>query len=241
MITLKGFDKVSLDDRVEIPNIAELLHFPILQHCDMEFALNHSCVGLRELLQAVPLRNDRKYITVHTQLQYLTPNAVSVPRATWHFDTIKWNDENACRTHLLLSNCSALTEFSCHDIEIDGYDYSTPRYQELESHINERSSMFSPIMMPSDRFVSFIGLTPHRCTRPKQREFRYMLRVIESDYLSPKDGGEFLYSQVFIEPLTSEPDGSAASMSGKSEARRSIEQEYQAGSSEIHRVIIYNN
>lgn len=184
MITLKGYGDVKLTDRIEMPDILTLIEFPFVGQVDFEDLYRHASSDLRYLMDKVPLINDGRYVTVNMTTQLLSPRVTAAPRGNWHFDTSSFKSENATHIHLLLSDCTAVTEFTRDDIILEQFDEECSP-ADVEVYLNQNQHLFEGVPAECGKFITFDGARHfHRAVRAERLEFRFMMRVMESNDVS---------------------------------------------------------
>jgi hypothetical protein len=161
-------------------NYGTLLTMPWFQYVELEEA-KRTCPYYRYLLDNAPIVGDKKRILVTAQLQYLTPDSSSIQYDdNWHVDgniTGEFED----RMHLLVSPCSALTKFNSEPLtlDVDGTSYQAINQAVVDnySHLDEFARSVEP-----NRFYTFDKSHAHRAVHPRAPEFRFMMRIIETDW-----------------------------------------------------------
>ncbi len=186
MLTIRSFDSTIISPKIEIPRIEEiLLSFPFCKTAAFENLHSNGPSDLRNLLDQVPLMNNHKYITVNMEVQLLLPELTAAPRSNWHFDAMSFRPEEESNCHLLVSECYSRTEFLDQEIYLSEYDEDSSPL-DVEIYMNKNLDLVTPRKMPSNRFITFSDIHLHRPVRADRTEFRFMLRVLESDYLKPR-------------------------------------------------------
>lgn len=199
MLKLKGFDTVKVGEKIELPDTSELILFPFVMQADLEDLYKNASSSLRSILDKIELKNDKKYASVNMTTQLLSPNVTAAPRGNWHFDTDSLREDNQAYIHLLLSDCTALTEFTKDDFILDNFqDDSSP--SDVEIYLNKNEHLLDPIKITPNSFHTFEGGRHiHRAINSELFEFRFMIRVLESDSVVSKKYKDSLLnkSQVF--------------------------------------------
>jgi hypothetical protein len=183
MIIIDSARSLDVSGLVGLPDIEELLFLPNLSYMSADDCFYENEV-FRHLIQHAPIKNDRKYVLVESRLQYLSPNVISVPRGYWHVDTSSFSDSRGDRTHLLISECTARTEFTKGEIHLDLFDEEAS-INEVEVYLNRNQHLFESEAIESNRFITFGAKHLHRCIKASKNEFRFMFRVLETDYIKP--------------------------------------------------------
>ena len=187
MLTLKGYNSVSISDKIELPKIVDLIRMPFYNWVSFEDAYKHGNSDFRNLLDKVPLKNDKKYVTLNCYTHFLTPNVTPAPRGNWHIDVDRTDFKDSNHVHLLLSDCTSVTEFIDKDIILENFDEnSSPLEVELYFNRNLLNTI-TPVKFETSRFMTFDGPYHfHRAVKSKRDEFRFMLRINESNDSPPR-------------------------------------------------------
>jgi len=195
---VKGFPS-EISDYIELPNMAELLMYNQFFDISAEAVMKYGSDFHRHLLNRTPLRNDKKHVSVMSQIRIMLPSMRSCtrcdddPNNEWHIDC-ELSEKNlknhvyhrpTDRIHLLSNEVTCPTEFLEKDIEVD-FDHDQPYSDFIKWFKKEKIHLLSPKSMPSNKIVTFDS-NLHRATNPKQIEFRYMFRVVETDRERPPD------------------------------------------------------
>lgn len=170
---------------VELPDIGELLMYRPFGTILAEDYLRYANSFQRYLFELIPLKNNRKFVSLRSGVWLLQPGSRShVTRlANWHID----GGPNAHRepdqvVHILQSKCLALTEFNSQPLVIT----SPP---------NETRVTFSDRICRDPAACGVVGRSVepgrvytftnhlHRAVEPVRIEFRFVLRVCETDTL----------------------------------------------------------
>jgi hypothetical protein len=188
----KGFpDRIS--SKVEVPGIAELLFGQFFARTDADHFYKHSSAAQRKMLESCDIMGGYKHITVDYYVQLLYPKSCSINVRMnrgflneWHFDG--HGESGQSTFHLLQNESSANTVFNTEPFSIDIKDDSN--YWDLLYLLNsEADKLIKPKKMPSNRFVTFTDHL-HNSVSPKEREFRFFMRVTESDDIIPRGADE---------------------------------------------------
>lgn len=198
MFVLKGFP-TEVSDYIELPDMAELLFMPIFVDTPIEEVYKYGTDFQKKLVNKINLRNDRRLITVTSGVKLLDPFHRSCTgfsddvNKEWHIDAIeeinsngsicmdRWYEETDV-VHLFTSKSTSMTEFNKNEIflpfdhpaNIDAIDFHKYIHNNLEKLGIEGQ------LMPENKIVTFTNHL-HRATPSKQIEFKYMLRVVETD------------------------------------------------------------
>jgi len=194
MLKLETYNTVELSKKIELPDIAELMRFPFCSQVDIDELYRHAPENMKKILDMIPLRNNSKYISINTSTQLLSPSTTSAPRANWHFDGDSFKEDKKTTIHLLVSKCEAVTEFVENEIILEDFDEDS-FVGDVEIAMNNKLNLIKPISAEAEKFITFDGCRHlHRAVRPSYHEFRFMMRVMESDVIN---GSKFEHSQFF--------------------------------------------
>lgn len=184
---LAGFPEMS--SPIEMPSIEEILYLPMFQIADIDMVYKEGGETYRRLLDQAPIKGDRKYIGVWGYLQFLRPNAVSISYdSRWHIDSNKtaFGSEEEDRYHLIVTDCTALTEFNTNPITLTVNEeiFNMPK---MDQYIGNNADIlgFEPKKIEPNRFVTFTPHHVHRAIEPSVPEFRFALRIVESNHYIP--------------------------------------------------------
>jgi hypothetical protein len=205
---LKGIPK-TMSEHIELPNMAELLTYPVFYDCPIEEAYKYGTDFQRKVLDMVPLRGGKRYTTVLSEVRFIPGSFRSCTGFSqlshdnadreWHIDTVEEEDgsmvnywDETDHIHLLTSENSGMTEFIDKDVWLPEINpQETPLHELLRYVAENRERLgYKPVKMPSNRIVSFSNHM-HRATDSSQIEFRYMLRVVETDRKRPPSNPEY--------------------------------------------------
>jgi hypothetical protein len=184
-LLLKGFPS-EVGEKIEIPNIAELMFMPQFANARLDDVYRFCNDDLKNMIDKAPLKNDKRYVTISAQLQLATPNTRTVfnkigYKDEWHIDGKSEGPSNGdLRAHLLLSDCNCRTEFNLNPLEIEIPDNIDLRSFNEYINANQEELGLIPKKMDSGKFVTFDSHM-HRTSPPLGKEFRYILRIVESD------------------------------------------------------------
>lgn len=188
---IEGFPTLGVTERIEMPNIAELLQMPIFFRADLDDVYKYGGDALRSIIDKAPLNNDRKYYSVRSEVKFLKPGWCPVNTTEWHVDghdlpTMHSDD----RTHMIVGDTSNLyTEFLEEPvIAEEEFDVSMLKHSEIMSYFedNQQKLGFKPKSIEPNRFVTMTCRHAHRVGTVEKPEFRYWLDIRESNYHKPK-------------------------------------------------------
>lgn len=182
-----GFPK-EVGKEIELPNIAELLLYPFFLDISADEFYKHGTDLHRKLINSAPLKHDMKYVTVTSHIQLLSPGVRAVYNKIgynleWHIDS-KFHDDANDRFHILMTDCSALTEFNESEVNVE-VDSEIGHFDFLRYiNDNEEKLGLKPRKVEPNKFTTFTNHI-HRAIDPIQHEFRYFIRIIESNNKAP--------------------------------------------------------
>lgn len=193
--TLKGFP-TEISDYIEIPDIAELLSYPMFFDMNIDDVYKYGTEFQRTLLSKTPIRGNKNTISVLCEIKLIdgfhrscSGNSQSIldnGDLEWHIDCEEKEDglyvyhEERDIVHLFTSKTTNMTQFNKEDILLN-WDYSKS-YNEFSAFIsnNIKQLGIKAQTMPSNRIVTFENHL-HRATPSEKLEFRFMYRVVETD------------------------------------------------------------
>lgn len=152
-----------------------------------EDAVKHGGELIRYLLDKSPLQNNRRYVAVTSQLQYLKPGFSSVhsiilPRNDWHIDSSGMVSRDIM--YLLQNETDCNTEFNANPISFEQFHEKSPM-MDFHQFINHSECGLMPQMIQGNRVHTFGCKNIHRASNPTKPTFRFIWRVVESDVLVP--------------------------------------------------------
>lgn len=173
-----------ISEKIEMATVPELMYMPIYQYVSVEDAYKYGGEFYRKLLDAAPIKNDRKNAILTAKLQYLNPNSLSIKfLENWHGDGERNPFESKDRIHLLISDCTAITEFNTNEFEIEMEENETQA--DLNDRLKNYDFPFEAKSIEPNKFITFDISHIHRAVAAKKPEFRFMFRIIESNSLNP--------------------------------------------------------
>lgn len=193
MITVKGFP-TQVGKYIELPDMAELLVYPYFVDNYIDDVYRKSPSFLKYLLDQVPLKGNKKYISVRSEVKFIHPqsrsctNHYSAPTGhalhdfEWHIDSdisLELYNEETDIVHLLSSDVECLSDFNKNEFTLD-LDPATPYQDFIEILGRECRDKIIPQKAEPNRIITFTNHL-HRAKPSTQHELRYMLRVVESD------------------------------------------------------------
>ncbi len=206
---------------MEQPSITDVKNTFSLWNASLDDAIKYGGEVTRAALQTMNLRHDRKYIIVDSKVHMLM-KGMSPAIPGWHVDGAPRNalknpqgteapntfaqegDQRPNRYHILVTGKHCLTAFlNVKNIEIPipdkpSYDIYHLMSSYVHGLVTKDESLIKEI--PSCTAVEFDWWDIHTGIIAKEKEWRYLIRVCESDYYEPqKDLREVirLQSQVY--------------------------------------------
>lgn len=224
---IKGFPEVH-PEVFEFPNVAELLMQPTWVRADAETVLKHGSELQKYILDRTPLKNDRKYVHFSHTVTMLYPGVFNVPNKYWHGTDGEWHRDGSPniynttpdRCHVMQSDCEVLTEFNEEELTL-----SLPAswgQEELVIMINSNPAAVGvkARKMPPNQFVSFTDHL-HRVVDATHHQFRYFVRVIESNNYQPELYPESLRDRLTV-GVAGIPNSGVANITKFPEERRVV-------------------
>lgn len=178
-----------------------------LWNASLEDAVKYGGDLTRAALSAMNLRGDRKYIVVDTRVTMLMPGMYpSIPG--WHTDGVPRGNElrpdvkkepnidaqeeryglRSPRYHLMVTGQHSLTDFITDQVTLEVPDEPrTTLYKMLDTQAKGliASGAVTPFTAPSCTVVEFDWWNLHTAKAATGHEFRFLIRVTETDYLAP--------------------------------------------------------
>jgi hypothetical protein len=171
------------ESKIELPDIAELLEQNFHEGVSCDDLYKYGSQIYRDILDKTPLGNDRKYAVLTARVQILRPNEISIKyHDDWHVDGQNSFFDCNNRIHLLVSNCTSLTEFNVNPFELEVQDNA--KLDDINKIVNKMD--LTPKSIEPNRFYTFDVKNAHRAVNPSRTEFRFMFRIIESNTHEPR-------------------------------------------------------
>ncbi len=191
--------------KIEQPSVEVLKNTPALWNASLDDAIKYGGELTRAALGAMNLQFDRKYIVVDTKVHMLMPDMCpAIPN--WHSDGVPrgaqllpeakeppnifaQEEMTDSRFHLLVTGEHCLTEF------LDGptlLDVPAEPDTGLYSMVNEQVRQLikddkrKVITAPSCTPIEFDWYDIHRGVESTGHEWRYLIRVTETDHMPPQ-------------------------------------------------------
>lgn len=192
--------------RMEEPPVSELKTTFSLWNASYDDAVRYGGDITREALRAMNIRHDRKNVIVDTKIHMLI-KGMSAAIPGWHTDGVprdanknpggtdkpdtfaQEGDTRFNRYHLLVSGQGCLTKYINRPIEVPIPDEpSYDVYNVMSSFITKKVEEDPSIVMeaPSCQVVEFDWWDIHTGVIAAKNEWRYLIRVSESDYYEPR-------------------------------------------------------
>lgn len=190
---------------IEQPDIDTLKNTPALWNASLEDALKYGGELTKAAIGSMNLRFDRKYIVVDTKIHMLMPGMCpAIPN--WHTDGCPRGAElrpeakadpnifaqeemSESRFHLLVTGTGCLTEFITTPVELYvPSEPSTELYKMVNNQVrmlaagNELDVFTAPTCTP----IEFGWYDIHRGVQATKHEWRYLIRVTETDHMEPQ-------------------------------------------------------
>ncbi len=177
-----------------------------LWNCSVEDAIKYGGDLTKAAIGAMNIRNDKKYVVVDTKVHMLMKGMYpAIPG--WHTDGVPrginndpqakeppniWLQEKmqSPRFHLLVTGEGCLTDFFVDPIALDVPEEPTTELYKLVS--DQCNKIFSiptvlrKVTIPSCRVVEWDWWNLHTAVPAKQYEWRFLIRVTETDYQQPE-------------------------------------------------------
>ena len=188
---------IELGRKIEQPS-QELIKNTIgLFRASIDDAVKFGGVLTREALQAIQLKNNRKYIITDVKVHMLMPGFwTAIP--SWHVDGTprRSKSEPDIRLqeterhniyHFLVTGGGCLTDFIRDPLELEVPDEPTPKlFNVIDEQVNNLPDLNGRILVsPSCQVLTWDWWTIHRGVEAKKHEWRYLIRVCETDFQPP--------------------------------------------------------
>lgn len=193
---------------IEQPSVSEIKNTFSLWNASYDDAIRYGGDLTREALRVMNLRHDRKHIIVDTKIHMLM-KGMSPGIPGWHVDGsprdnlknpngsgmpdtfAQEGDDHFNRYHLLVTGNGCLTKFLQDPVLIPIPDKpSFEVYTEMSSYVQDSllsdSQFGNPINVPTGTVVEFDWWSIHTAIIATQKEWRYLIRVCETDYYEPQ-------------------------------------------------------
>ena len=191
---------------IEQPPTLELKNSFSLWNASLDDAVCYGGALTREALKAMNLRHDRKNIIVDTKVHMLM-KGMSPAIPGWHVDGAprdnnknpggsgkpdtfaQENDPRPNRYHILITGTGCLTQFINTPTNITipaepSYDVYTMMSEQVQFSVKQHPEIV--MTAPSCQVVEFDWWDIHTGIVATKNEWRYLIRVCESDYYEPR-------------------------------------------------------
>lgn len=191
---------------IEQPTNNEVKSTPALWNANLEDALKYGGDLTKAAIGAMDLKFDRKYIIVDTKVHMLVPGFYpAIPG--WHTDGVPRGKElrpdgkgspdikaqhemSDTRYHLLVTGHGCLTKFIDNkNITLDVPNApDTKLYKMISDQVKfyEDESTLNVVEAPTCTAVEFDWWELHAGQQAKAHEWRYLIRVTETDHFEPQ-------------------------------------------------------
>lgn len=205
MFGLFNVSPVRLTGAIEAPSEELVANTLGLHNASVEDAVRYGGDLTRAALSAMVLGNDRKYIVVDTKIHMLMPGfCPAIPG--WHTDGVpravngspvgsdapdleRQYNLRPPRYHLLVTGVGCLTQFlRPRNLRFFAENKSTRLYETLSREVNKHVSHYPEDVYeaPSCQVIEWDWWEIHQGIVAKVKEWRFLIRVTETDYLAPK-------------------------------------------------------
>lgn len=189
--------------KIEQPSLDTLKGTLGLWNASMEDAIKYGGELTRAALSAMNIRNDRKHVIVDTKIHMLKPGMCpaipgwhvdgtprgEAPNYTWHTgmpDLYAQEEMRAPRFHLLVTGEGCLTDFINEPIALDMPNKTGKMFKMMSEQLDEKKDSLNIITAPSCQVVEFDWWDIHAGVSATKSEWRYLIRVTESDFAAPQ-------------------------------------------------------
>lgn len=197
--------KVGYSKVIKQPSMEVLKNTPALWNASLEDALRYGGELTKAAIGAMDLHFDRKYIVVDTKVHMLIPGMCpAIPN--WHSDGVPRGSElrpeakadpnifaqekmSTSRFHLLVTGEGCLTEFIRQPVELDvPAEPSTSLYGMVNRQVREKvaAGELEVVTAPACTPIEFDWFDIHRGVEATKHEWRYLIRVTETDHMPPQ-------------------------------------------------------
>lgn len=194
------------DRGIEHPSQEEVKNTPGLFNASLEDAVRYGGDLTREALSALILKGDRKHIFVDTKISMLMPGMYpAIPG--WHTDGVPRPKDKSKPSiwaqlapyaksphyHLLVTGEGCLTDFITVPVQLNiPHDIGSDLYSKIDRDINSALERKDVVLenniktIPTCTMVEWDWWNLHRAVAAKLHEWRFLIRVTESDTRAPK-------------------------------------------------------
>lgn len=203
---------------IEQPSTDTLKNTPQLWNASLDDALRYGGDLTKAAIGSMNLKFDRKYIVVDTKIHMLMPKFYpAIPN--WHTDGVPRGKElkpevkdypnileqqnmTTSRYHLLVTGEGCLTQFINKPLMLDCYEGSENYnlYEDIGSQLKKYNKEDLDIVtVPACTSVEWDWWNIHRGVQATKHEWRYLIRVTETDHLQPQtDLRQILRTQIQV-------------------------------------------
>lgn len=183
MFTLKGYESVKISDSIELPKIVDLIRFPFYSQASFDDAYKEANDDLKFILNQVPLKNDKSYVSVDCFTYFLTPNVMFSQNNNWKLDCENEDLENSNNVHILFSEATSSIKFIPYDTNLSSISRTSK--SDVEMFVNNMEHSIA-MRCKSNKFISYSGAHHINKLVPSIRdEFMFVLKINESNNLIP--------------------------------------------------------
>lgn len=192
---------------IEQPSNNELKNTFSLWNASLDDAIRYGGELTREALRVLDIKHDRKNIIVDTKTHMLMPGMspaipgfhtdgaprdnLKNPNGSGLPDTFaQEEDARFNRYHLLVTGTGCLTKFIKHPIDVPIPDKPSEEiYKIMSEYVGEKveTGEYSTLNVPTCTAVQFDWWDVHTGVIATKKEWRYLIRVCESDYYEPRN------------------------------------------------------
>lgn len=199
-------NKLVVGGSMEQPTTNELKNTFGLWNASLDDAVRYGGEITRHAIRAMNIRHDRKHVIVDTKIHMLMAGLCPALPG-WHTDGVprddkknpggigtpntfaQENDPRPNRYHLMVTGKGCLTQFINRPIKVAIPDEpSFDVYKIMSKTVNEMVEKDPSLIweVPSATVVEFDWWDIHTGVVAKENEWRFLIRVCESDYYEPR-------------------------------------------------------
>ena len=197
---------LAIGKSIEQPKLNDIKNTFGLWNASLDDALRYGGDITREAIRVMNIHNDRKYIIVDTKIHMLIPG-MSPAIPGWHTDGAprdnkknpngtgmpdvfaQEGDDRFNRYHILVTGTGCLTKFIKQSIKVPVPSTPSDQIYALMSDFVRRRTTEAPWLameVPTCTAVEFDWWDIHTGVIATKKEWRYLIRVCESDYYEPR-------------------------------------------------------
>jgi hypothetical protein len=204
---------------IEQPSVEVIKNTPQLWNASLDDALKYGGELTKAAIGAMNLKFDRKHVIVDTKVHMLMPGFFpAIP--SWHTDGVPrgtelrpdakgapniyaQQDMSSSHFHLLVTGDGCLTEFINQPLNLDcPAEPTTDLYKVISENVQELTTLYGVDIitpMPSCQVLEWDWWNIHRGIKAKKHEWRYLIRVTETDHMQPQtDLRQILRTQIQV-------------------------------------------